>query len=300
MAAGYRDPLQSRAMSVVPLSSRDRGSTAAAPAGDVAAGTGRLEFTRVGARTVLTRAFASSPLKVLHPSQVNRSASVSLATYGGGLVGGDHIDLSIAVGPAATAVVGTQASTKVYRSPLGASQQVYAEVAADAILALLPDPVVCFAGATYRQEQRIRLDRGANLVLVDRLTAGRIEYGERWRFDEYVSRIFVWHTDRLVLHDALRLTRHEHDVARRLGRFNCVGVVVLMGPVLREIAARLVSESDAMRVERRSHFLFSAAPLGDEGALVRMASQSVEALDVALRSHLEMLTTLVGNPWMGK
>jgi urease accessory protein UreG len=168
-------------MPVVPAPTRTRATLApAAAVGHVAPGAGRLEFTRVGGRTVLTRVLSCSPLKLLHPRQANRSASVYLSTYGGGLVGGDHLDLSLTVGPGAAALVATQASTKVYRSPLGASQKLCAEVADQALLVLLPDPVTCFAGATYSQDQRIRLDPGASLVLVDRVTAGRVEHGERW------------------------------------------------------------------------------------------------------------------------
>jgi len=289
-------------MPVVPAPTRTRATLApAAPVGDVAPGAGRLEFTRVGGRTVLTRVLSCSPLKLLHPRQANRSASVYLSTYGGGLVGGDHLDLSLTVGPGAAALVATQASTKVYRSPLGASQKLYAEVADDALLVVLPDPVTCFAGATYSQDQRIRLDPGASLVLVDRVTAGRVEHGERWRFDEYASRIFVWRADRLLLHDGLRLTREGDDLARRLDRFNCLAVVVLAGPAVRDTAARLTSVIQSTPVTRRSDCLVSAAPLGDEGAIVRLASRSVEALDIALRGHLSVLTALLGSdPWIGK
>jgi urease accessory protein len=288
-------------MPVVPLPLRDRALEPTGAVGKIAPGTGRLEFTRIGGRTVLTRALASSPLKLLCPRRDKGSASVYLATYGGGLVGGDRIDLSMTIRAGAAAVVATQASTKVYRSPLGAGQNLHADVASGGLLVLLPDPVVCFAGATYRQEQRIRLDAGASLVLVDRLTAGRIEYGERWQFDEYASRILVWQGRRLLLHDALRLTRLGNDVARRLGRFNCLAVVVLVGPAVAETAARFESVVQSMGVTRRSDFLMSAAPLADHGAVVRIASRSVEALDIALRGHLRCLAALLGSdPWSGK
>jgi hypothetical protein len=64
-------------MPVVPVPTRTRATLApAAPVGHVAPGAGRLEFTRVGGRTVLTRVLSCSPLKLLHPRQANRSASV--------------------------------------------------------------------------------------------------------------------------------------------------------------------------------------------------------------------------------
>jgi urease accessory protein len=289
-------------MPVVPLARRDgAGTTPARTVSELAPGTGRLEFTCVGGRTALTRALASSPLKLLCPRQARRSASVYLATYGGGLVGGDHIDLSMTIEAGAAALVATQAATKVYRSPRGSSQSLYAEVGSDGLLVLLPDPVVCFAEASYRQDQHIRLDDGANLVLVDRLTAGRIEYGERWRFEQYASRILVWRGERLLLHDALRLTRREDEVARRLDRFNCLAVVVLVGPALVETARGVEEIAQSLPVTRRSDFLMSAAALDGGGTLVRMASRSVEAIDIALRGYLRSVTALLGgDPWIGK
>jgi len=73
------------------------------------------------------------------------SACVDLASYGGGLVDRAALRIDIEVERGATAVMSTQASTKVYRSQHGASQQLRADVADDALLVLAPDPVVCFA-----------------------------------------------------------------------------------------------------------------------------------------------------------
>src|SRR5438270_777797 len=190
MARRLANPLQSRAMPVAPPVSRDLGRRSLAPAAgpSVEAGTGVLEFADVCGKTVLTRAFTTSPLKVLNPSHAGRSAWAYLATYGGGLVDGDTLAVHVDAGRGAAALVATQASTKVYRSPRGATQTLFAHVADDGLLVLLPDPVTCFSGARYRQEQHVLLDPGADLVLVDRLTAGRIDFGERWGFDEYNSR----------------------------------------------------------------------------------------------------------------
>ena len=290
-------------MLIASPASRDRGREPLGSAAErlAAPGTGVLEFADVRGETVLTRAFTTSPLKVLNPSHAGRSAWAYLATYGGGLVGGDRVAVHVDVGRGAAALVATQASTKVYRSPRGATQTMLAHVADDGLLVLMPDPVTCFSGARYRQEQRVLLDPRANLVLVDRLTAGRIDFGERWLFDEYVSRTFIWRGDRLLLHDALALTREEGDIARRLDRFNCLAVVVLVGPLLTATAARLAASFSSTPVTSRADFLASAAPVGDDGVVLRFASRSTEQLAIALRQYLEILTTLLGDdPWIGK
>jgi urease accessory protein len=249
----------------------------------------------------MTRALAVSPLKLLNPANAGTSAWAYLASYGGGLVGGDALRIDVEVGHGATALVATQASTKVYRSERHASQELQARIADEGLLVLLPDPVTCFAGAHYLQEQQVRMTPAANLVLIDRLTAGRIGSGERWRFDDYVSRTRIWRGERLLVHDALRLTRDDGDLARRLDRFNCLAALFLVGPALRATAARLTAELGAAPVQRRAGLLLSIAPLDTDGVLVRVAGESVEEVGILVRQYLGVVTALLGDdPWSRK
>ena len=265
------------------------------------AGAGELAFTRVDGRTVLTRAFAASPLKILSPRRSGASAWAYLATYGGGLVGGDRIDLRVNVGRDAAALVSTQASTKVYRSPLGASQRLDAEVGNGALLVLLPDPVTCFAGATYVQDQRIQLNEGGSVAIVDRLTAGRIAHGERWMFDRCIGRTVLRRSGRLLLHDCTELSRDDGEISRRLGRFDVLTNVVLAGPALAATAARLRGMVESTPAVRRGDVLIAAARVGDDGVLLRMACRSSEQAASRLRDYLGVLPFLLGDdPWLGK
>ena len=138
-----------------------------------APGTGLLDVVRVDRRSVVRRAYATSPLRLLTPKNHGTAAWVYTSSYGGGLVGGDDLRLTVKVGREASVFLSSQASTKVYRSQARASLRLDAEVAAGGQLIVWPDPVVCFAGSTYRQEQRVDLDAEAGLILVDTLSSGR-------------------------------------------------------------------------------------------------------------------------------
>src|SRR4051812_10112992 len=81
----------------------------------VPVGWGELAFERAGAATVLRTVRARSPLRLLTPRNHGHAAWVFAATFGGGLVEGDAIRLEVTLGPEATGLVGTQASTKIYR-----------------------------------------------------------------------------------------------------------------------------------------------------------------------------------------
>lgn len=66
-------------------------------------------------------------------------------------------------------------------------------------MAIVPDPVTCFSTARYSQKQVFRVVSDSNLVIVDWITSGRHESGERWDFDLYKS------TNRILLEGDLPL-----------------------------------------------------------------------------------------------
>ena len=273
----------------------------AAEAERVIPGSGSLHFQKVRGRTVLTSAAAASPLRLLHPKNSGSAAWVYAATYGGGLVGGDTISLDARVGAGAAAMISTQASTKVYRSERAAGQCLRAHAENDSLLVLLPDPVTPFAESSYSQEQHIDLADGASLVAVDWMTAGRISFGERWRFTSYESRTWIRRNSRVILHDAMLLSPDDGDLAARMGRFNCFAWAVAIGPAVRASAARLAGSLGGTAVPRRSEVLLSVAPLDDEGVLLRVAGTSAQQVGGVLKQHLNFVPSLIGDdPWAAR
>jgi urease accessory protein len=265
------------------------------------AAAGALTFSSVGERTVVRRAFSTSPLKLLNPQNHSHAAWVYLASYGGGLVGGDALRIEIDVERGATGVISTQASTKVYRSPRGASQQLFADVAADAMLVLAPDPVVCFAQSSYEQNVDIRLAPRASLVLVDWLGAGRVASGERWQHDRFSSVTRIRCGEDCLLYDSLSLNPLDGEVAARMGRFNSLITVVIAGPRLASDAARILQEVAEMPLERKADLLISASPLRNAALLLRIASVSTERAGQTLRRILAFLPPILGDdPWRRK
>jgi urease accessory protein len=264
-------------------------------------GQGFLDVDRHGARSVVTRAFATSPLRLLTPRNRGAAAWIYTSSYGGGLVDGDRLDISIDVRAGAAAFVSSQASTKVYRSPRGTSSELRGRVGPGALLIVAPDPVVCFAGARYRQAQRFQVADGGALIVVDTLLSGRRAAGERWAFCEYRSLIEVTAGERLLLHDALALRQSDGALAPRLGRFNVLALAVLVGQPLRGEAETLVARFAAQPVGRRADELIAAAPLRNDGCIVRVAGTSSEGVGRTLRGLLQSVPERLGDdPWTRK
>src|SRR5260370_5866248 len=106
----------------------------------VLAGHASIALRLSGGKTVLAEAVAASPLRLLTPRNHGCGAWVYLASFGGGLVDGDSLDVRVDAAAGTCAVIATQAPTKVYRSPRGCSHKFDLRAAEGSAVPLIPHP----------------------------------------------------------------------------------------------------------------------------------------------------------------
>jgi len=246
-------------------------------------GVAEIEVARVGGRSVVTRARATSPLRLLTPRNHGDGAWVYLSSFGGGLVDGDRLRVSIRTLGDATALLTTQAQTKAYRARTrGSSQDLAADVAPGGLLVIAPDPVACFRGAIYAQSSRADIAPGGSLVHVEALARGR-----GWGLARYASELVVVRDGARVLRDATHLDPAHGDVAARMGRFAVIGTVVAIGP--RAARVRDAMRAVAARPLQRGAPLLAAAsrPSGiDDAIVVRLATVTTDVYVATVRAML--------------
>lgn len=265
------------------------------------AGTAHLRFAYTRSKTVLERSFATSPVKLFTTRNCGSACWVYAATLGGGLVGGDAIHMTVEVKSGARALITTQASTKVYRSLRPASQTLTAAIEDDALFAVIPDPIVCFAGADFSQAQHYELTHCANLVAIDWVTSGRHATGERWAFARFESRIEITRESKRVLYDGILLRNHPSPICERMGRTQVYATVLLTGPLVSQAAATIAEEIRRLPISQQSDLIESSSPLADGGTLLRIAGVHVEEVAHRLRQRLVFLHPLLGDdPWSRK
>jgi len=246
---------------------------------------------------------STSPLKLWVPRRPGAAAWIYATTFGGGLVSGDSVHVDMELGPNTTTVFTTQSSTKVFRTleDHECSQQLHARVENGALLAVAPDPLVCYRGAVYRQHNQIHLEPQANLVHIDWLTSGRAARGERWQFQQLKTRLEVYRDRRLLLVDSLSLLPNEMEMTNplRMGTHHCLASVVLLGERLAEEAASLHAEvaEEELDVETCCESVSRKA----EGIIWRLVGPSTQAVGECLRRRLAFLKTfLEETPWERK
>ena len=163
----------------------------------------RLQFVQQGERTI-HQGGCSAPFKLLRSEDgADGRREIPLLHTAGGLVGGDQLEIDIALGANSRSLITSVAAQKVYGSigrsrlnPQGswARQQVNCQLSSNSDLEWLPQELVVYANALYEQQLSVRLPQdasflGAEIVRLGRTAAGETLQQGRWRSSLSIQRV---------------------------------------------------------------------------------------------------------------
>ncbi|XP_057535000.1 urease accessory protein D [Amaranthus tricolor] len=286
---------------------------------------GSIVVKKVAGKSTVIRCFSKYPLRFIVPNKVgNRNADcvwIYSVSYGGGIVSGDSIRCNFTIEDGCTAVLTTQASTKVYKSvgSKGSEQLLEASVGHEALLAVIPDPVTCFATARYTQKQVFRVSSDSNLVLVDWFTSGRYESGERWEFGLYKSTNNIFYEDGQPLFlDTMLLEQGAiSSVSACMQDYQVTAMIIVYGPKMKQLQNQVQENvkntmSSYFQVKAnvsgfsartsselcltKPNFIASCSFFGSKGAglIIRVCALSTEPVYQFLRLQFACLEPVLG------
>ncbi|KAL9623452.1 MAG: hypothetical protein Q9160_002345 [Pyrenula sp. 1 TL-2023] len=237
----------------------------------VKSGNGRITLSLLSpGRPTLATFEYQYPLKLIapdpHESPSGHSITlVFLLTYGGGLVAGDRIDLSISIAAHARLAMVTQGSTKIFKAPspdVLSGQRLEVEIQQGGALVYLPDPVQPFKESCYEQRQTFRVAAGgkSGLCMLDWVSEGRTARGEKWDFwlwkGKNEVRELAVNSDgssmegRLLLRDALTLdnesTSQVHGLIDKTADMGVFGTLIIYGEVFQSLKEHFEREFTAL------------------------------------------------------
>lgn len=253
-------------------------------------------------------------LRLLRPLYLDSSGQPCLTVVnpGGGYVGGDRYQISVAVGRGASAVVTTQSATKVYRTP-GRSvlQEQTFTVGPGGTLEVVPDPLIAYQDADYLQRTKAVISRDARMVLTDVVTPGWAPDGSLHRWSSVLLRTTLARPDGgLISLDTLLLVPQDDDVAEHgfLPGRSHLGTLLAVAP---EIDSEVIEEVRDLLVEReaevaglRAGVTGLAEPVGTEeihgdsapaGLAVRVLGPGTSAVEDLLLDVHALLRRRWGN-----
>lgn len=193
-------------------------------------GSARIGFAAREGATHLATLYHHEPLRVLLPDSHGDEMLGVIVNTGGGLVGGDALDIAVEVGAGAAAMVTAAAAEKVYRT-LGPVTRVATDlrVAAGGFLDWLPQGTIVFDRARLARETTLDLADGAVALWGEIMVLGRIASGESVRHGLVHDRIDIRREGRLIWCDALRL---EGDLQARIAHRAGLGGAVAMATLI--------------------------------------------------------------------
>jgi urease accessory protein len=215
---------------------------------------------------------------------------VVMLNTGGGVAGGDRLDVAIGVGAGARATVAAQAAERFYRalttdSP--ARVRTRLTVTGGASLEWLPQETILFDRCALDRRLEVDLAADACFLGVETVVFGRAAMGERVRQGWLRDLIRVRRGGELLLHDAIRLDGEIDVLMRRAaisGGASVVATMVYVGP---DAAAKLDSVRAAMGQAEAGASVWNgmliARVLGRDSASVR--GTVIAALDVLRESR---------------
>lgn len=172
----------------------------------------------------------SGSLRVRFPSPEDSGLSAVFVNTAGGVAGGDHFAIDIAVGEGARLTLTTAAAEKVYRSHGPAAQlDITLKVAAGAHIGWLPQETILFDQARVLRRIDIDLAHTASLVLCEIVVFGRAAMGETMRIGQFVDRWRLRRGGKLVFAETVRL---DGDIGATLAKSAAADGGVAIGTAL--------------------------------------------------------------------
>jgi urease accessory protein len=256
-------------------------------------------------RSVALHQFHEGALRVIRPHYLDDSGQVCYVVVnpGGAYLGADLFLIDVEVGDSASLLLATQSATKVYRTPGSfAEQRMSVRLGEGARLELMPDQLIAYREASYRQRTSVTLRPSSSLVMAEVVTPGWSPDGAAFRYEEVRLRNEVWvdaagSDPQLLALDNLLIRPPLGDVTGLgfMEGYSHLGSLVVVDPRVDQALA------DELHLLTADHHALTGISLtrtvsGTTGLVLRSLSNSTDELNRLLRS----CTDLLRHRWFGQ
>ena len=230
--------------------------------------------------------FESGGFRVKFPHKTDETCEAILVNTGGGMTGGDALDVHISVDAGASALVASQSAEKIYRSS-GSTAQICTniELSEKSRFCWVPQETILFSGARVARELCVELPDSATFLAAESVVFGRSASGESLGDGYFSDRWRIRRGGRLVFAENTRLEGELSALLARTAIANGARATATMVLICPEAEERLEPARDAL-----ADVAATCALSAWNGMLVaRLLSRDAQSLRAALGrliSHL--------------
>lgn len=258
----------------------------------------RLAVENRQGRTAAAYAYHQGAYKIARPMYPDNTGQVYyyVMNPGGGYVDGDRYLMELELGEQAQALITTQSSTKIYRTPNQPVLQLTEVILKQgSCLEWLPDPIIAYRHARYEQRTVIRMERSAALISAEMITPGWSPDGMQFSYDELALKTDIYMDGQRVLYDNLKLRprgRQMLDMGRMDGQTHLGSMFVIGERATPEFIERMCEEIGLDSMPGRIGLSQLIVP----GFAVRMLGSSTQQMEKVFG----VIINYVRGQWFGK
>ncbi|HEY2420584.1 MAG TPA: urease accessory protein UreD [Neobacillus sp.] len=245
--------------------------------------TGELRLTAEERRgkTVAGSVYFQGAFKVMRPVYHDDSgqACYYLLNPGGGYLDGDRYKMQISLEKNARLTLTTQSATKVYKTP---TNHVYQETEIilneGSFLEYLPDPLIAYREARYKQKNVIRMKKNATFIYQDIVTPGWSPDGDHFSYKSVQLLNEIYMDDDLAAYDHIKLQPGTQNI-RGLGfmeGFSHLGSMIVVGE---QTDSTLLDQLFHIINEHSSSFKMGISLLPIPGFTIRILAISTQVIE---------------------
>ena len=232
-------------------------------------------------KTVAKRAYFQGAFKVMRPIYHDNSGQVCyyLLNPGGGYLDGDRYRMEISIDEGAEVILTTQSATKVYKTPKSfAYQETEITLKKGSLLEYLPDPLIAYKDAHYKQKNVIHMETGSTYIYTDILTPGWSPEGEKFSYNavQLVTEIYL--DGQLGVFDHIKLTPGKHSISGLgfMEGYTHLGSMIVVSELT---SNTLLDEIYEMIQEEGADFKFGLSRLPVSGLSIRILANSTQLIE---------------------
>ncbi|MBM4765426.1 urease accessory protein UreD [Bacillus sp. B15-48] len=232
-------------------------------------------------KTVAKRAYFQGAFKVMRPIYHDDSGQVCyyLLNPGGGYLDGDRYRMEVSLDEGAAATLTTQSATKVYKTPKSlAYQETEITLKKGSILEYLPDPLIAYKDAHYKQKNVVVMETGATFLYTDILTPGWSPDGGKFSYDTIQLMNEIYLDGKLGVYDHIKLAP-EQQVLSGMGfmeGYTHLGSMIVVGE---GTSNRLLDELYEIIQTEEADFNFGLSRLAVPGFSIRILANSTQLIE---------------------
>ncbi|MGX9134238.1 urease accessory protein UreD [Rummeliibacillus sp. JY-2-4R] len=249
-------------------------------------------------KTIASDVYFQGAFKVMRPVYHDDSgqACYYILNPGGGYLDGDRYQIITTLKNQARLTLTTQSATKIYKTPhTHAYQEAEFHLKEGSYLEYIPDPLIGYQHARYKQKNVIYMEKGCSLLYSDIITPGWSPDGNKFSYDmlQLINEIYM--ENQLVVYDHIRLNPSVQNM-EGLGLmegYSHLGSMIVIDEKVNDLLLDRLHQSLS---DNTSDFRMGISLLPIPGFTVRVLANKTQTIE----SIFSKFHTILSQEWFDK